>query len=94
MVGLDVLISAGNTIRVGGVSVQAKAGATADSKNLGGTRAQAPPRDVHISRASRSRPGVLLTESAAILVSGTQQTPPRKQGLFLKFGPKIVLSAA
>ena len=87
--GLEVLVSAGHTVGVGGVSVQAKAKAAGDGKIPGGGRAQPPPRDVHVSRASRSGSGVLLTERATILVSGTQQRPLRKQAWFLKLGPKI-----
>ena len=60
MAALQVLVPAGNSVSESGVSVQPQAKATGDGKVPSGGRAQPPPRNIHVSRAPRSRSGVLL----------------------------------
>ena len=66
-----------------------QAEATGDGEIPGGWRAQPPPGDVHVSRTPGTRPGVVLVESTAVLVRGTQQRPLGEQTRFFQFGPMI-----
>ena len=45
--------------------------ATGDSKTTNGKQSEPPPRSVHVSRAPRPRPGIMLAEGVTIPISKT-----------------------
>ena len=90
MTAFEVFVALCDTTRVvDSVGGEIRAEPRRDGKVPGSRWAQPPPGHVHVSRAKRSNPTVMLSNAAPALIRGTAEGPVREEPRLLKLRVQV-----